>query len=240
MSPAMQNAGFAALGIDCRYLARDVTVDQLNAVIQEMRSNPSVLGANVTIPLKQAVIPLLDGLDPLAERIGAVNTIDRQQGRLNGSNTDVEGFSKALEECGYEIEGKNVAVIGAGGAARAVVAALDGRVDRLVLVARNLEQARGLLLDLQAQAGEALAFHRMLEAIADSAVIVNATPADLPPSEALRPGQRIFDLRSRRSAEGRSMLLHQGIASFEIWTGKKAPVETMRSALAKAAELIAV
>jgi shikimate dehydrogenase len=240
LSPAMQNAGFEAVGIDCRYLVREINETQLRDTIAEMRTDHRILGANVTIPHKQAVIPLLDQLEPLARRIGAVNTISRHDNDLIGANTDVEGFRRAVDECGYEIEGKTVVIIGAGGAARAVAAALQSAAAQIRVAARNAAQADQLCRDLDLEQGRSLALDDWHNIMDGADVVVNATPSDLPPREWLQPGQRVFDVRSRRSPEGRAMLLHQGVASFEIWTGRPAPVEAMRAALDAAAQAVAV
>src|SRR5256712_9185040 len=118
LSPVMQNAAFEALGIDCQYVLREVGPADLAAAMAELRGDEGILGANVTIPHKQSVIAFLDDLDPLAARIGAVNTISREGARLKGWNTDVEGFRRALAETGGDY--RRVAIIGACGAARAV------------------------------------------------------------------------------------------------------------------------
>lgn len=229
LSPAMQNAAFAALGIDCRYQPREVDAAGLAEAVADMRADDRILGANVTIPHKEAVIVLLDELDPQAARIGAVNTISRQGARLKGSNTDVVGFLRALAE--KYPSPRRVAIIGAGGAARAVAAALQPTADQVWVIARNREQARRLCADLGIDRGGPVDIDQMQEAITKADLVVNATPADLPPASWLRPDQRLFDLRSRRSVEGRAMLLHQGAASFEIWTGRPAPLDVMRAAL---------
>ena len=225
----MQNAAFAALGIDCRYEVREVDGGGLVAAVAELRGDERILGANVTIPHKEAVIPLLDDLDPQAARIGAVNTISRQGARLKGSNTDVVGFQRALAE--KSLSPRRVAIIGAGGAARAVAAALQPTAEQLWVIARNPEQARRLAMDLGIDRGGPVDMSQMQETVARADLVVNATPSDLPPAGWLRPEQHLFDLRSRRSVEGRAMLLHQGAASFEIWTGRQAPVDVMRAAL---------
>jgi shikimate dehydrogenase len=225
----MQNAAFAALGIDCQYELREVDAGGLAGVIAELRADDRILGANITIPHKQVVIPLLDQLDPQAGRIGAVNTISRQGMQLSGSNTDVVGFRRALAE--RSLSPRRVAIIGAGGAARAVAAALQPTAGQVWVVARNLEQARRLCDDLDIEQGGPIEMGHLHETIAEVDLVVNATPSDLPPAGWLRPDQHLFDLRSRRSAEGRAMLLHQGAASFEIWTGKPAPIDVMRAAL---------
>ncbi len=258
LSPVMQNAAFEALGIDCHYALRELRPAELATAMADLRADDRILGANVTIPHKESVIAFLDDLDPLARRIGAVNTISRQRGRLKGWNTDVEGFRRALDEQissparavqtfsspargvqtfpsparggGQGGGGLRVAIIGAGGAARAVAAALQPAAEVWV-IARNLEQAQRLCRDLEILRGGAVEMDQMEQTVARAQLVVNATPADLPPPAWLRGDQRLFDLRSRRSAEGRAMLLHQGAASFEIWTGRKAPLDVMRAAL---------
>ena len=231
LSPAMQNAAFAALRIDCRYEPRETNAAGLISAVAEMRADERILGANVTIPHKQAVVALLDDLDAQAARVGAVNTISRQGARLTGSNTDVVGFLRALAE--KFPSPRRVAVIGAGGAARAVAAALQPTADQVWVIARNPDQARHLCTDLGIDRGGPVDLNQMRETVAGVDLVVNATPADLPPADWLRPEQRVFDLRSRRSVEGRAMLLHQGAASFQIWTGRPAPVDVMRAALAR-------
>jgi len=206
--------------------------------MSDLRSDERILGANVTIPHKESVIAFLDELDPLAARIGAVNTISREGTRLKGWNTDVEGFRRALDEQlpsparggGQGGGAQRVAIIGAGGAARAVAAALQPAAE-IWVIARNLDQARRLCRDLEITRGGPVEVDQMQETVARAQLVVNATPTDLPPPSWLREDQRLFDLRSRRSPEGRAMLLHQGAASFEIWTGRKAPLDVMRAAL---------
>ena len=231
LSPAMQNAAFEALGIDCHYEPREVNAAGLAAAVAALRADEHSLGANVTIPHKESVIALLDDLDPLAARIGAVNTITRQRMRLKGWTTDIEGFRHAAEECGYAIDGSVVAIIGAGGAARAVAAAVQRAAAQVWVIARSLDQARRLCHDLEIEGGGPVDMNQMQESVARADLVVNATPADLPPMAWLRAGQRLFDLRSRRSVEGRAMLLYQGAASFALWTGRAAPVDVMRGAL---------
>jgi shikimate dehydrogenase len=125
---------------------------------------------------------------------------------------------------------RRVAIIGAGGAARAVAAALQPDVEVWV-IARHLEQAARLYRDLNIERGGPVDMNQMRATVESADLVVHATPADLPAASWLRPDQRLFDLRSRRSREGRAMLLYQGAASFEIWTGRKAPLDAMRAAL---------
>jgi shikimate dehydrogenase len=236
----MQNAAFSALDIDGRYLVREVTPDQLPAMIAELIADEQILGANVTIPHKEAVIPLLDELDPLAARVGAVNTISRRGERLKGWNTDVEGFRRALDERGYVVERKSVALLGAGGVARAIAAALQPLAAYMTIIARNREQAARLCADLRLEHAQPVEMREMDKAIANAELIINATPVDLLSAASVQPPQRFFDVRSRKSAEGLAMLLHQGAASFEIWTGQQAPLNAMRAALDRAVEAVMV
>jgi shikimate dehydrogenase len=239
LSPALQDAAFEAVGIDCRYLVRQVTQAELAGTVDAIRADARILGANVTIPHKESVVSLLDELDPLAGRLGAVNTISKRGAVLKGWNTDVLGFTRALEESGFRVAGKRAAIIGAGGAARAVAAALQPAVTTLWVIARNADQARRLCRDLGVDRGGPVSFDQMQAVIAQADLVVNATPADLPPVSSVAPDQRVFDLRSRRSNDGRAMLLHQGAAAFEIWTGRPAPLDVMRAALEYAAARLA-
>src|ERR1700737_3459447 len=137
LSLGMQSAAFEALGIDCRYVLREVSRAGLAGAMAELRGDERILGANVTIPHKESVIPFLDELDPQAARIGAVNTISRRGAGLKGWNTDVEGFRRALAEGGGSY--RRVAITGAGGAARAGAGGLPPAAEVWV-IARNLEQ----------------------------------------------------------------------------------------------------
>src|SRR5512137_404057 len=119
-SPAMHNAAFAALGLNWCYVLLPTPADQMAASVARIRSG-ELQGANVTIPHKQAVLPFLDAIDPAAQAVGAVNTIVRRGDRLIGFNTDTLGFKRALLETGVEVREQACAVLGAGGAARAVV-----------------------------------------------------------------------------------------------------------------------
>ena len=238
LSFAMQNAAFAAAGIDCRYVLHEVNREGLQAAVAKLRAGSRILGANVTIPHKESVMPLLDEFDSLASQIGAVNTISRQDTRLKGWNTDAEGFRRALDECGYIVEGRSAAIIGAGGAARAVASVLQPLARSVSVIARNMVQAQRLSHDLGLGPEAPVDIECMQEVVTGVDLVVNATPTDLPPRAWLHPDQRVFDLRSRRSVEGRSMLLHQGVAAFEIWTGKPPSLDAMRAALEQAAEAV--
>ena len=155
LSPVFQQAALDHLRLDIIYQAWPTPDDGLTTRITTMRS-PTVLGANVTIPHKEAVIPLLDEVDELASRVGAVNTIVNHGGKLHGHNTDVAGFMRALrEDGGFEPQGRRVMVAGAGGAARAVVAGLlEARAGSVSVINRTLSRASHLVADLAPSAGE--------------------------------------------------------------------------------------
>jgi shikimate dehydrogenase len=236
LSAAFQNAGFQAAGLEIYYQPIDVDEDSLPELIENIRRDPAVLGANVTIPHKRAVLSLLDELDPTARAIGAVNTISRVGSGLKGWNTDGQGFDAALGELGFEASGKVAVVVGAGGAARAVVASLLNRADRVYVVNRNLRRAEDLCRELGVERGGAVSLAELDKVAALASLVVNATPEDLSGAELILAPRLYFDLRSRKSNSGRLMLLHQGLAAFEIWTGQPAPAEVMRAALMRAAQ----
>ena len=152
LSPVFQQAALDALQLDLVYEHWPTPPDGLAVRVQTLRS-PNVLGANVTIPHKQAIIPLLDETDALAHRVGAVNTVLNQDGRLHGYNTDVEGFLRALrEDAAFDPRGRRCVIAGAGGAARAVVVALqEAAASEVTIVNRTLARAEGLLAELNAE-----------------------------------------------------------------------------------------
>lgn len=214
ISPRFQQAAFDAAGIPARYEAWEVPRERLGEVVESLRA-PDALGANVTIPHKQAVRALLDEIDPVAAAIGAVNTIVRVEDRLVGYNTDAIGFARSVrDDARTEIAGQKIGVVGAGGAARAVVAAALGEgASSIVVAARRPEQAEALLADLAPlnRSGTATRAIRLPEgeAIGDSplaevAILVNTTPVgmahrpdehDLPvPPELLRSDLLVCDL----------------------------------------------
>jgi shikimate dehydrogenase len=253
LSPAMHNAAFAALGLPHHYETRDVEADRLEDFVQALRKD-DVLGANVTIPHKETVVRLVDELAGDARRIGAVNTIVRRSSRLVGDNTDGYGFSRALAVAGIDVTGKDVMVLGAGGAARACVAAL-GAARTVVVAARDLDRATGL--------AAAAGWHSVPRPWADARrtaagidVLVNATPiglhgedlladfsfeklpravVDLVPTRTETPlVRRAREAQDVRVVDGLSMLLHQAARSFTLWTGREAPLAVMRAALPRA------
>ena len=259
LSPAFQQAAIDALGLKARYEIWEVAPEGLGELVRSLRAGPRI-GANVTIPHKQAVRAYLDTLDPAAERIGAVNTIAREGDRLIGYNTDAPGFLRSLVEVGgFDPQGAEVLVLGAGGAARAVaVALLDGGAARITLTNRTAARARELA-DQLARLGRVSVVEWEGEERAAAArsadLIVNATalgmahgPApEVGPlaADAIRAGVVVYDLvyvpartplldlaarQGARVIEGLPMLIYQGAIAFERWFGRPAPIEVMTRA----------
>jgi len=246
-SPRMHNAAFAVLGLDWRYILLPTPPDQLDVVIGRIRS-AELSGANVTIPHKQAVMPCLDEIDPAALTIGAVNTIVRRDERLIGYNTDVLGFKRALIDAGQLVRDQPCAVLGAGGAARAVVHGLQELGAQITVYARDVDKARLL-------ATEAHSLIELKRIDPATKLIVNTTPVGLSPNVVASPwpddvqlpaNALIFDLinnpaRTRlmqqaeqaglRAINGWSMLVYQGAAAFELWTGIEPSVNVMMQAI---------
>jgi shikimate dehydrogenase len=260
MSPPMQNAALAEMGLNAVYLAFDVPPEQLEPALRGLAA-AGAAGVNLTIPLKESVVPLLDWVNPEAKRIGAVNTVKIAGSRLEGYNTDAPGFLASLRAAGFDPAGQQCAVLGAGGSARAVALALVSAGARLILVNRTVERAAELARILRDEGkgsvsyvalGDAPALER---ALAAAALLVNTTPmgmaphADDPlpvPDATLHSNLLVYDLvynpaetrllaearrRGARGVNGIGMLAHQGALALEIWTGRPAPVRTMEAAL---------
>jgi shikimate dehydrogenase len=190
LSPQMHNAAFRALGLDWCYVAFEVAPAGLEAAVAGMRAL-NLAGVNVTIPHKSAVMNLMDEVDELARLTGAVNTVVNRDGRLEGYNTDVEGFGTALERSGVATGGKDVVVLGCGGAARAVAVSLAlGGVSRLTVAGRRLERAEevarlareisGGQLQSEAAAWEQQAIRA---AVLSADIVVNCTPVGKYPGQ---------------------------------------------------------
>ena len=264
ISPEFQQAALDYLGVKATYQAWAVEPDGLAAFIDELRS-PKVLGINVTVPHKEAVIPLVDEVDEWATAAGAINTIVNRSGILTGHNTDGAGFLRALREAGdFEPRRCRSLVLGAGGAARAVVLALARENAREITIA-NRTQDRALQLcqvatdnGLQAQAVP-LGSQELAQAAASAELIVNCTTVgmahgpdehrsllshDQIPAAAVvndlvyNPKETPLLKEARRAGAsvlgGLPMLVYQGAASLEMWTGREAPVTVMLEAAARA------
>ena len=260
LSGAMQQAAFDELGIDATYELWDRPPIELADAIGELRGD-EFLGANVTIPHKERVVPMVDRLTEEGHATGAVNTITREGKRLVGHNTDVAGFKVALDKLvGKQKMPRNAVVLGAGGGARAVVYGLitEG-FQRVVVFNRHLHRAESLVKHFGRSASHmdlrAMPWHESIieSELAKTKVLVNATSIGLTadetpvPAEILTSELFVLDLiyaktrllRDAASAgastsDGELMLLHQGAAAFTLWTGQPAPLDVMAAALKQA------
>ena len=263
MSPVMHNAAFKNKGLDYLYLPFRVKKGELGRAIEGMRAL-NIRGLNITIPHKVAVIQFLDELDPLADKIGAVNTIVNDNGVLKGYNTDATGFLQALSEKGIEPKGKKVVVLGAGGASRAISFILAERGSSLVILNRTWDKAKvcaDRISEIFQSEATALKLDKenLAAALSGADILVNTTSVGMRPninetlvtSDLLKPGLVVSDIvynpiktKLLKEAEeagagtisGLDMLVWQGALAFEKWTGLKAPVDLMRREAIKVLE----
>lgn len=271
LSPVMHDAAFHAVGLPGRYRAVDVPPAGLELWLRRLTA-PPYLGANVTVPHKEAVVPFMHELTPAARAVGAVNTIVRRGGTLVGHNTDAEGFLRALGELGQPdgrgrapwpqpLTGATSLVLGAGGAARAVVQALATAGSTVHVLNRNAQRAERLVADLAA--GSAVRPTDLPSLLPRTDLLVNSTsvgmaggadpdgvpllaadelqllPAtaavvDLVYRPAVTPLLQLARARGLVTQNGLAMLVWQGALAFEEWTGVSAPVAAMRSAAERA------
>ncbi len=244
LSPLFQDAALAAAGIALRYEPLHVEPADLEPVLRRLVRDGAA--GNVTIPHKEAVAALCDRLTPLAARVGAVNTFWTEDGALVGDNTDVGGFDHLARLVLDDVQGARVAMLGAGGSAAAVVAALDGWPGASIAIhARTPERAVRLLERL---GREGRVTSRMEEALDGATLVVNATPLGLatdelpveipllPPGTAVadlvyRPGETAWVREARRmghrASDGLPMLLEQGALAFERWFARPPDREAM-------------
>lgn len=256
LSPAMHNAAFKKLKMNALYMLFEKTREEFPAALRQLKAM-GVSGFNVTVPYKEEIIPYLDGLDAQAKRIGAVNTVLNQKGRFTGYNTDALGFIASLkEDLDFLPQGKNIFIIGAGGAARAIGFALaKEKAKSIVFRDILLEKAQGLAKDIKGIFPDCLVSGQASSAPTID-LLVNASNCGMKPSDPLPidpkilpAGIKVYDIiynpsptklvkeaarRGIKAVNGLGMLLGQGTAAFEIWTKQKAPVATMRGALRKA------
>lgn len=248
LSPAMHNAAYRAMGLDAIYLAARVEPQDLGAALDGLRAL-GAMGCNLTLPLKEEALHHLHEVEQPARTLGAVNTVRFVEGRLVGSNTDAEGWLRSWdEEVGESLQGRPVVLLGAGGAARALLwAVLKRGAARVQVVNRDLARACRIVEGLPAEAVET-------PDLTPGCVIVNATPVGMAPHEDATPLEwpdllpprlvacdlvyrprltrflREAEARGARTLGGLGMLVHQAAAAIELWTGQKAPVGVMRAA----------
>ena len=258
LSPAMHNAALEATHLDYAYVPFRVLPQQLKAAIDGMRGL-QIAGLNVTVPHKPAVLELVDELAPEARAIGAVNTVANADGRLTGHNTDAFGVLESLRrDLGLDRLPACVAVLGAGGAARAVLYAVLQRpeVERVIVANRTPERAEALAQTLDKRdAVTVTSLAAAPAALHQAELLINTTSVGMPPQAGLSPLPDSSGLHDRmavldtvyspavtvlmrqaraagaRTVNGLGMLAYQGARSFHIWTGVWPPVQVMRLAI---------
>jgi shikimate dehydrogenase len=245
LSPTMHNTGFAAIGLNAIYLAFENR--NIEGCIQAMRVL-NIKGMSVTLPHKFSVIPLLDEVDSLAQKIGAVNTVVNKDGHLRGYNTDAVGALRALEEK-IELPGKSCLMVGAGGAARAIGFILSEKGVKLKVTNRSVERGESLARSLGCPF---MPLDSLKEPMAD--LLIQTTSVGMSPRRKeclvpegiLREGMVVMDIiynpletallnlakaRGCVTINGLSMFIHQGAEQFRLWTGLEAPISAMTRAV---------
>lgn len=260
LSPAMQNAAFAALGLPHRYELMRLPAEEVADFLRTVMRRDDVLGANVTIPHKEIVAPHLDGTLEAARRIGAVNTIFKRGGKLIGDNTDAGGFAGALAERHVDPSSRRVLVLGAGGAAKACIDQLFiGGAAAVCVATRTNDQERfaAIVRAAMSTAGRRASLEPVGWPIRDLSgyeIVVNATPLGMHGESALEgltlprslavadvvatAAETPLIARARAAGcvavDGLLMLLHQGTRAFQLWTEREAPIDVMRATLPRA------
>lgn len=260
LSPAMHNAAFAHLKIDAGYKLFSLEEPELEDFFRNLTKN-NIFGLNVTVPYKERVIPFLDSVFEEAKLIGAVNTVKVSAGKLEGFNTDGEGFFKHItEDLNFNPKGKTIAILGAGGAAKAVSVYLSKPKPKVISI-YDIDRIK-----LSALAGHLKSHFKEIKInpagsidelnIPKCDLLVNATPIGMKETDhclveegLLHRNLLVYDLiynpvetkllrlakeKGAKVSNGLGMLLYQGAAAFEIWTGQRAPVKVMRKALDEA------
>lgn len=261
ISPAMHNEACKQLGLDYAYLAFDVPEEKMPQAVEGLRTM-GARGWNITMPGKNIMCKLADKLSPASEISGACNTIVNEDGVLTAYTTDGVGFMRAVKDKGVDIIGKKMTLLGAGGAATAILvqAALDGVAEIQVFNIKDAfwERAQDIVNQLNERTACEVTLHDyedpevLRAAIADSAILVNGTSVGMAPktdatiitdTTMFQPDLFVFDviynpketrlLREAKAAgcktsNGMYMLLYQGAASFELWTGQEMPVDIIK------------
>jgi shikimate dehydrogenase len=255
MSPKMHNAAFRKLGLNYIYVAVRVDTDKLKEAIDGIRAF-NIRGANVTVPHKINIMQYLDEIDPVAENIGAINTILNKDGYLYGTNTDGIGAVRSLKEEGVVVKDKKIVIIGAGGVARPISYNLVPETKEFVLFDIDESTVQNLAQELNDKIGGTISGfksdpQKIAEEIQDADIFINATPIGMSPKvnesilakSLLRKNLIVFDVVynpletkllkeakavGAKAISGIMMLVYQGVAAFELWTEQKAPVPLMK------------
>lgn len=262
ISPAMHNAAFRHLGLDYDYVPLEVAPEDLAKAIDGLRAL-HFAGFNVTVPFKEKVMPYLDDITKLAQKIGAVNCVQNQEGKLVGFNTDAPGFLESLrEDAGFDPKGKDCLVLGAGGAGKAVAAMLAEAQAKTIFIYDVLEEkARELaeyLSDNFDSSIHALPLVSIPASLPKTQLLVNSSPigmhpqidrSPLPEDIKLHRKLTVYDLvynpnetkllkqakaAGAKAVSGLGMLVRQGALAFTVFTGKSAPLEVMFEAAREA------
>jgi len=261
LSPLFQNAAFAELGLNFAYFPFLVHPKDLSRAVEAIRTL-NLVGVNVTVPHKEKIVNYLDETSPEVKKIGAVNTVVNQKGRLIGYNTDGEGFINSLKEKRFNPRGKRVLLLGAGGAAVSIgFSLLREKAKKVVLINRTYPRAINLSNRLKRIFPNS--FLRVIKfedrnsfpGREDIDLLINATPVGMRSGDSLlinikgfsskvfvydivynQPTKLLKEAKKRNLSHlnGLEMLISQGALSFELWTGRKAPIDKMRKALKKA------
>jgi len=260
LSPAIHNAAFRSLGMDLVYVPFRVRANELKAAIEGIRSL-GVLGVNVTMPHKTRVVPLLDAIEKTALQIGAVNTIVRNDGRLRGYNTDGQAALAVLQSLAEPLLGRRAVILGAGGAARAIVYYLSETVGSIAILNRTRSKASSIASKIARLRGMTCRSYglnkaSLLRELGQADLLVNTIPADafahlgniLIQEQLVRQDMVVFDvnykpkndflvnakLAGAKAIDGLDMLVRQAALSFTLWTGREAPIDIMREAAMQA------
>ncbi|MFX1496530.1 MAG: shikimate dehydrogenase [Promethearchaeota archaeon] len=256
MSPIMHNAAIQDLHLNYIYLALNVPPNKLQDAIKGIKAF-NIKGISVTIPHKERVIPFLDEIDLIAQKINSINTIKNVDGFLKGTNTDAEGAKKALIEAGCKLSGKKVILLGAGGAAKAISYSLASEVEKILIINRTEERAKRLVSELKTKIGYNIESKKntkttIKKEIDNADILINATSVGMFPKTEISPLSKtllhnklfVFDLIYNpletqllkdskeigcRTLSGLDMLVYQGALAFEWWTNKKPNIELMKS-----------
>jgi shikimate dehydrogenase len=251
LSPIMHNATLNALGIDAQYEAEDIPPEALLMALEGLRQSKA-WGANLSIPHKETVLEHLDSVSPEAKVIGAVNTIVLNNGLLEGHNTDAYGFMRSLEEAGINVKNSKIIILGAGGAARAVIYGLKQAGATVLIWNRSSERAKALAeeFDLKWIETQILpASIRTANGLVNTTSVGLEQPHSSPVSFDLQPKHWVCDIVYRpletkllknardhnlQCLDGLGMLVHQGAKAFELWTGQHPDTDLMRQVALKA------
>ncbi|WP_292466560.1 shikimate dehydrogenase [Methanolobus sp.] len=252
LSPNMHNAAFRELGMESTYQAFRVSSENLKDALLGAKAM-GFGGVNLTVPLKQEALGIVDA-DPLAESIGAINTVDFKDGMI-GYNTDGIGAKRAIEEQEIKIKGSKVLIVGAGGAARAIAFQFARDGANITIANRTEQKALDLSMEVSSVGlATGCGIDCIKDMIADSDILVNCTTLGMKPNpegtiataEDMHPDLTVFDIvynpletrllketkkAGAKAITGEMMLVYQGAEAFRIWTGVEPPIEVMKQAV---------